>query len=359
MFVTHALHRGDIMSARSTSLAIAAAAAIAGALFAPAPAAAQSAADFHVAHTYTLGGEGGWDYVIYDPGTERLYIGRQDRIMVVDPANGKLLGQVPDIHGAHGIAIDKATGHGFATSGRDSSIVMFDLKTFAVLNRTHAADDADAIIFDPASKRVLSFNGDAESSTVVDPVTGKTVGNIPLAGKPEYGVADGHGHVFANIESTAEVVEIDPVAMRVTRRWSIAPCSSPTGLAMDVRHERLFSGCRSKVMAISDARAGKLITTLPIGAGVDAAGFDPGLDDAFSSNGDGTVTVIHEDTPNTFHVAQTVTTANGARTMSVDAKDHRLYLVTADFGPMPAAAPGTRRRPPMIPGTFKLLVVER
>ena len=327
-------------------------------LAAPALAGAQGGEHYHVVATHTLGGDGGWDYVIMEPNGRRLFIGRQDRVMVVDPRTGRLLGEVPGIDGAHGVAIVEKAGHGFATSGRDSSIVMFDLKTLKVLGRTHAAEDADAIIYDPASDRVFSFNGDAGSSTVLDPHTGKAVGSIDLGGKPEYGVADGKGRVFANIEDRGELVEIDPRAMKVVRRWSLAPCASPTGLAIDVRHEVLFTGCRSGVMAISDAKAGRLITTLPIGQGVDAVQFDAARADAFASNGDGTITVIHEDAPGRFHVVENVPTARGARTMALDPREHRLFTVTSDFGPMPQGQQG-RRRPPMVPGTFRLLVVER
>ena len=327
---------------------------------APLRAQAQRTEHYRVVATHTLGGDGGWDYVILEPGGKRLFIGRQDRVMVVDPENGKVLGEVPGIHGAHGIAIAERAGHGFATSGRDSSIVMFDLKTLQPLGRTHADEDADAIIYDPSSNRVFSFNGDGNSSTVVDVATGKAITNIPLGGKPEYGVADGKGRVFANIVDKGEIVEIDPRAMTVVRRWSLAPCRNPTGLSIDARHEILFSGCRSGVMAISDAKSGKLLTTLPIGAGVDATRFDPGTGDAFASNGDGTITVIHEDAPDRFHVVENVRTARGARTMELDPRTHRLYTVTADFGPVPQGAPaGPRRRPPLVPGSFRLLVLER
>jgi DNA-binding beta-propeller fold protein YncE len=218
--------------------------------------------------------------------------------MVVDEASGKLLGEIPGLSAAHGTALDDGTGHGFATSGRDSSVVMFDLKTLTVLGRTTAADDADAITYDPVSKLVFTFNGDANSSSVIDPETGKRVGTIGLGGKPEYGVPDGRGKLYA---------------------------------------------------------------TLPIGAGVDASAFDPGTQDAFASNGDGTLTVVHEDAPDRFRVVQTVTTMPGARTMALDPRSHRLYLVSAQFGPTPteSTAANPRRRPPVVPGSFTLLVLEK
>ncbi|HET7564510.1 MAG TPA: YncE family protein [Gemmatimonadaceae bacterium] len=328
----------------------------------PAADAGAGRAAYHVVNTYTLGGEGGWDYLALDTVGHRLFIARGDRAMVVNPDNGKVLGEVSGIDGAHGVAFDYASGHGFATSGRDSSVVMFDLKTLAVLGRAKAAEDADGILFDPATKRVFSFNGDAQSSSVIDGATGRNVGTVDLGAKPEFGVSDGHGKVYVNLESTGEIAEIDAAAMRVTRKWSIAPCQSPTGLAIDVAHDRLFSGCRNHVMAISDAKAGKLVTTMPIGAGVDACRFDAATSDAFSSNGgDGTITVIHEDSPNHYTVVQTVPTMQSARTMELNPSTHALYTVGAKFGPMPAqpAAGQRRRRPPMVPGSFTLLVLQR
>lgn len=316
-------------------------------------------ARYHVEHTFTLGGDGGWDYLALDTTSHRLFIARQNRVMVVDPATGKVLHEIPGLNGAHGVAFAREAGHGFATSGRDSSVVMFDLKTLAVLRRTHAAADADAILYDPATKHIFTFNGDAQSASVIDAASGKNIGTIDLGAKPEFGVSDGQGRLYVNLESTAEVAEIDAAAMKVTRRWSIEPCESPTGLAIDVAHQRLFSGCRNSIMAISDAATGKLLTTMPIGAGVDACRFDAATGNAYSSNGGaGTITVVHENTPNHYSVRQTVATMTSARTMEIDPATHQLFTVGAQFGPAPAAAPGARRqRPPMIPGTFTLLVL--
>jgi len=320
------------------------------------PAGAQS---YHVAHSYSLGGSGGWDYVSLDTAGHRLFIARQDRVMVVDPASGKLLTEIPGLNGAHGIAFAYQSGHGFATSGRDSSVVMFDLKTLAVAGRTTAALDADAILYDPATQRVFTFNGDANSSTVLDAASGKRIGTIDLGTGPEFAVSAGDGKLYVNLEEKGTVAEIDAAAMKVTRRWSLAPCQTPTGLAIDRAHHRLFSGCRSGVMAISDASAGKLITTLPIGQAVDACRFDPATQLAFASNGDGTLTVVHEDAPDQFRVVANVTTRRGARTMELDEATHRVFTVTADFGPTPAATPEhPRPRPPIVPGTFALLVLE-
>jgi DNA-binding beta-propeller fold protein YncE len=317
------------------------------------------AGPYHISQTYAVGGDGSWDYVVPDPAHHRVFIGRQNRVMVVDENDGKLLGEVTGINGAHGTAIAEKSGHGFATSGNDSSVVMFDLATFKVLGRAHAAEDADAVIYDAASDRVFTFNGDAHSSTVIDPASGKTITNIELGGKPEYGASAGDGKVYANLTDNGEVVEIDAKNLKVTRRWSTAPCKNPVSMAIDVAHHRLFSGCRSGVMAVSDYAAGKVVATVPIGTGVDGAGFDSGTGDAFASNADGTLTVIHQDTPDTYHVVQTVQTMTGSRNMGLDPTTHRIFLAGAKFGAAPENAGGRRGRAPMVPGSFVVLVVER
>jgi outer membrane protein assembly factor BamB len=308
---------------------------------------AQSSSSYRVTHTYTLGGDGRWDYIVPDPPNHRLFIARQDRVMVVDEDSGKLLGEVTGIQGAHGTALAEATGHGFATSGNDQAVLMFDLRTFKVLGRIPAAEDADAIIYDSASNRVFTFNGDAHSSTVIDPQAGKLITNIPLGGKPEYGAAAGDGKVYANLTDTNEVVEIDAKAATVTRRWSTAPCRQPVSMAIDTIQHRLFSGCRSGVMAVSDYQAGKVVATVPIGAGVDGAGFDAASGDAFASNADG---------PNQYHVTQNLQTPPGSRNMGLDPTNHRVFMVSAKFGPAPAGGGG---RAPVLPESFTLMVIER
>jgi len=317
------------------------------------------AQNYSVTHTYTLGGDGGWDYLALDTAGHRLFIARQDRVMVVDPATGKLLGEIPGLNRAHGVAFAYGAGHGFATSGADSTVTMFDLKTLGVLKRTRAAIDDDGILFDPATGHIFTMNGDAASASVLDGTTGELVGTVALGGKPEFGVSAGDGKLYVNLEDQSAVVEVDAAAAKVVRKWSILPCESPSGLAIDRVHHRLFSGCRSGVMGISDAVSGRLITTVPIGRGVDACRFDEETGLAFASNGDGTITVIHEDSPDHYTVVATVTTKPGARTMELDPVTHRLFTVTADFGPMPPGQPGQRRRPPVLPGTFALLELDR
>jgi DNA-binding beta-propeller fold protein YncE len=317
---------------------------------------AQSASSYRVTHTYTLGGDGSWDYIVPDPPNHRLFIARQNRVMVVDEDSGTLLGEVTGIQGAHGTALAPATGHGFATSGTDQSVVMFDLKTFKALGRIPAAEDADAIIFDGASNRVFTLNGDAHSSTVIDPREGTLITNIALGGKPEYGASAGDGKVYANLTDISEVVEIDAKAGSVARRWSTAPCKQPVSMAIDTAHHRLFSGCRSGVMAISDYQAGKVVATVPIGTGVDGAGFDAASGNAFATNADGTLTVIHQDSPDQYRVIENVQTPQGSRNMGLDPTNHRVFVVSAKFGPAPA---GGRGRGPVLPGSFALMVIER
>jgi DNA-binding beta-propeller fold protein YncE len=231
---------------------------------------------------------------------------------------------------------------------------MFDAKTFRSLGRIPAAEDADAILYDPPSDRVFTLNGDAHSSTVIDS-KGTLITNIALGGKPEYGVSAGDGKVYANLTDIGEVVEIDAKTAKVARRWSTAPCKQPVSMAIDTAHHRLFSGCRRGVMAISDYQAGRVVTTVPIGTGVDGAGFDPGSGNAFASNADGTLTVIHQDSPDQYSVVQTVETPQGSRNMGLDPTNHRLYLASGKFGPVP---PGGRRGP-VLAGSFAVLVIEK
>ncbi len=320
------------------------------------PLLAQQPPTYKITHTYALGGDGGWDYIVPDPPNHRLFIGRQNRVMVVDENTGTLVGEVAGIQGAHGTAIASATGHGFATSGNDQSVVMFDLKTLKVLGRIPAAEDADAIIFDRASNRVFTFNGDAHSSTVIDPRGGTLVTNIPLGGKPEYGVSGGDGKVYANLTDTGEVVEIEANTATVGRRWPTAPCKNPVAMAIDTVHHRLFSGCRSGVLAVSDYQAGRIVATAPIGAGVDGTAYDAQSGDVFASNADGTLTVIHQDGPDQYHVVQNLETPPFARNMGLDPITHRLFVVSAKFGSAPA---GGRGRGAMLAGSFSLMVIER
>ena len=317
---------------------------------------AQPSTTYRITERYRLGGDGSWDYVVTDPPRHRVFIARQSRVMVVDSNSGTLVGEVGGINGAHGTAIAASSGHGFATSGNDQSVVMFDLTTFKPLARIPAAEDADAIVYDAPSNRVFTLNGDAHSSTVIDAAEGRLITNIALGGKPEYGASAGDGKVYANLTDVAEVVEIDAKATTVSRRWSTAPCKNPVAMALDVAHHRLFSGCRSGVLAVSDYAAGSIVATVPIGAGVDGCAFDPTYGDVFASNADGTLTVIHQDSPDRYHVVENIETPPFSRNLGLDQTTHRLFVASATFGQAPA---GGRGRGPMVAGSFTLLQIER
>jgi DNA-binding beta-propeller fold protein YncE len=318
--------------------------------------AAQSAPAYRITQTYALAGDGAWDYVVPDPPSHRLFIARETRVMVVDENSGRLLGEVTGINGAHGTAIAAASGHGFATSGNDQSVVVFDLATYKAISRIPSEQDTDAIVYDQPSNRVFTLNGDAHSSTAIDAKAGTPVTTIRLGGKPEYGASAGDGKLYANLTDTNEVVEIDTRAANVSRRWPTAPCTAPVSMAIDTTHHRLFSGCRGGSMAVSDYQAGKIVTTVPIGTGVDGAGFDPASGNAFASNADGTLTIIHQDDPDHYRVIQTLQTPTGSRNMGLDPTTHKLYLAAAKFG---SAAAGGRGRAPMVPDSFSVIVVER
>jgi DNA-binding beta-propeller fold protein YncE len=312
---------------------------------------------YHLIKKVKLGGEGFWDYLSIDSAARRLYISRGTHVMVVDADTYEVVGDIPNTPGVHGIAIAPEFGRGFISDGRANQVTIFDLKALKETGTAKTGEGPDGIIYDPASKRAFAFNGEGNSSTAVDAETGNVAGTIDLGGGPEFAAADGQGRVYNNLEDKSTLLQIDSKNLKVLNRWPLAPCQSPSGLAMDTEHRRLFVGCRNNMMAVVDADSGKVITTVPIGQGVDANRFDPGMQLAFSSNGDGTLTVVHEDSPDKYTVVDNVQTQRGARTMEVDPKTHNVFLVTAEFGPMPTdAKPGERRRPPVIPGSFTLLV---
>lgn len=315
---------------------------------------------YHLTKKTVLGGEGGWDYLTVDSKARRVYISRGTHVMVVDADTAALVGDIPGTNGVHGIAVVADLNKGFTSNGRDNAVTVFDLKTLKVLATVPVGKNPDAIMYDPSSKRVFTFNGASHDTTAIDAKTNTIAGTIALGGKPEFAVADEKGHVFVNIEDKNEIVQFDPNKLTVENHWSIAPGEEPTGLAIDRKHRRLFSVCGNKLMAVVNADDGKVITTLPIGAGTDAAGFDPETGFAFSSNGEGTLTVVHEDSADKFTVIETVPTQVRARTMTLDLKTHRVFVVTAEFGPAPAAtAQQPRPRAPMVPGTFTLLTLSR
>src|SRR6266481_1977373 len=310
---------------------------------------------------FVIGGDGGWDYLTYDPAGKRLFISRGTRVQVVDPEKGTVVAEIPNTPGVHGIALAQDLGKGFTSNGRENTITVFDLKTLKETARIKldGGENPDAILYDAASKRVFAFNGRSKNATVIDAASGNAVGNIALDGKPEFAAEDGKGLVFVNIEDKNEVQVIDARKATVLHSWPMAGCDEPSGLAMDQKHRRLFAGCGNKVMAVVNADDGKVITTIPIGQGVDANGFDPGTELAFSSNGDGTLTVVHEDSADKFTLLRNAETQRTARTMALDTKTHDVFLVAAEFEEQPPAEGQTRPRRTMKPGTFTLLVMEK
>jgi YVTN family beta-propeller protein len=323
------------------------------------PSASAGGPGYHVTKTYKLGGEGGWDYLTFDGPTRRLYLSRSTRVMVVDADSGKQIGEIPDTPGVHGIALAPELGRGFTSNGREGTVSIFDIKTLKVLNKVKVGENPDAILYDPASRRVFTFNGTSHDSTAIDAEKGTVVGTIKLPGKPEFAVSDGQGELFVNIEDKSLLDALDPTKLAVKASWPLAPCQEPTGLSLDGKNRRLFCGC-DKLMAIVNADSGKVVTTLPICDGVDGTAYDQGAKLAFASCHDGNLTVIREESPDKFSVAETVPTQPGARTLTLDPATHTIYTVTAKFGERPApTADNPHPRPPIAPDSFVVLVVGR
>jgi len=311
---------------------------------------------YHLVKSVKLGGAGGWDYLTVDPATHRLFISRGTHVIVVDPEQGKVIGDIPDTQGVHGIALVPEFQRGYTTNGRIATSTIFDMSSLKVLGEAKTDKDPDAVIYDPFSKRVFSFNGDAGSATAIDGKSDKVDGTVTLGGGPEFAASDGKGHVFANLEDKSVLVRFDSKTLKVENTWPLTPCESPSGLAIDAEHEILIVGCHNKLMEFVDGNTGKILGSVPIGQGVDANRFDPGTAYAFASCGDGTITIAHEDSPGKFSLVETIQTKRGARTMEVDPSNHHVYTVTADFGPAPAAtAEQPHPRPAILPDTFVLL----
>jgi DNA-binding beta-propeller fold protein YncE len=322
-------------------------------------ASAAPAADsgYHLVNTYSIGGDGGWDYLTVDSSSRRLFISRATHVIVMDADSGKLLGDIPDTPGVHGIALAPELGRGFISNGREGTVTIFDLKTLATITKVKAGENPDAILYDPATKRVFAFNGRSHDATAIDAAKGTVLGTIKLEGKPEFAASDGKGEIFVNIEDKSQIDAIDPARLAVKASWPLAPCEEPSGLAIDRKKRRLFAGCSNKMMAVVDADSGKVIATPAIGEGVDANAFDPKTRLAFASCGEGVLTVVHEDAPTKFSVVQSVSTQPGARTMALDEKTHYVYLVTAKFGPPPApTAYNPQPRRSILPNSFVVLV---
>lgn len=319
---------------------------------------AASAPGYHVIDTWKLGGEGGWDYLKVDSDAHRLYISRATRVLVLDTESGKPVGEISDTPGVHGVALVPEIGKGFTSNGREDMVSVFDLQSLKTLNKIKVGNRPDAIWYDPASKRVFTFNAGSKDATAIDAAKGAVVGTVPLGGKPEFAASDGKGTVYVNIEDKSELVGFDANQVKETHRWPLAGCDEPSGLAMDQKNRRLFVGCDNKVMAVVDADSGKVLAKLPIGGGVDATAFDAETGLAFASCGEGLLTVVREESADKFSIAETVNTQKGARTMAVDDKTHKVYTVTAQFGPPPApTAAQPHPRPSILPDSFVVLVL--
>src|SRR5579863_9946685 len=313
---------------------------------------------YKIVNKIKIGGGGRWDYSYVDSANHRLYVSHGTQTEVIDTTTDKLVGTIPGTNGVHGIAIAADLGRGFTSDGGDNDVTVFDLKTLKVLSKVKTGQNPDAIIYEPVTHRVFTFNGRSSDSTVIDAKTGDVItASIPVGGKPEFAQVDGKGHVFANIEDKNEIVVIDAKDSLVSKRYSIAPCDSPSGLVIDPKG-RLYSVCENKLMIVSDPMAGKVLATLPIGGGTDGVAFDDGY--AFSANGaDGTITMVGETSPGKFEVVATIPTTRGARTIAADQKAHKLYLPAAEFGPPAEGKDGKKGRPQAIPDSFQIVVVGR
>jgi len=279
-----------------------------------------------------VSGQGGWDYLTVDEAGRRLYVSHGTQVEVLDVDSGAIVGKVENTPGVHGIAVAHELGRGFASNGQSSTVTIFDLKTLKEIAQVPVGKKPDAIIYDPATSRVFAFNGDSSSATAIQAADGKVAGTVDLGGGPEFAVADNSGYVYNNIEDASVVLKISSRSLKVEQRWPTGPCASPSSIAMDRTNRRLFIGCRSKVMAVMNADTGNVITTLPIGDHVDATAFDPDSRLIFNSNGEGTITVIHEDSPDKYSIVQTVKTLPKAKTMALDPKTHKLFLSAAEAG---------------------------
>jgi hypothetical protein len=315
---------------------------------------------YHIARRIRVGGNGFWDYLVYDAPRHRLFLSHGTQVDVVDEESGAVVGHIPDTPGVHGIALAPDLGRGFTSNGQDNSVTVFDLATLAGIARIRVPGrNPDAIVYDTVTRRVFTFDGGSDDATAIDAAADSVIGRLDLGGKPEYAVSDGEGGVLVNIEDKSEVVGFDARSLTIRSRWPLPGCKEPSALALDREHGRLFSGCRNGRLMVLDAGTGRPVAWAPIGDGVDGGGYDPGTGLAFASAGDGSLTVVREDAPDRVHVVTRVGTQRGARTMALDSVTHRVFVVTASFGPAPAPTHDRPHpRPAIVPGSFTLLVIE-
>lgn len=314
---------------------------------------------YKVINKIKIGGGVRWDYAFLDSANHRLYISHGTQTEVLDTATDKLVGAIPDTKGVHGIAVANDLGKGFTSDGGDNDVTVFDLKTLKVLSKVKTGQNPDAIIYEPVSHRVFTFNGRSSDSTAIDARTGDVItASIPVGGKPEFAQVDGKGHIYVNIENKNEIIEVDAKNALVAKRYSIAPCDSPSGLAFDPKKGLLYSVCENKLMVVSDPASGKVLATPAIGGGTDGVAFDDGY--AFSANGaDATITMVGETSPGKFEPVATIPTQRGARTIAADQKAHKLYLPAAEYGPPGESKDGKKARPQPLPDSFQIVVVGR
>jgi DNA-binding beta-propeller fold protein YncE len=317
-------------------------------------AATLGAPGYHLLKTVPVGGDGGWDYLTVDDAGRRVYVSHATEVVVIDADSYVVKGKIAGLKGVHGIAVAPDLGRGFISDGKANSVVIFDLKTLKPIGKADTGKNPDAVIYDASSGRVIAFNRTGKSATVIDAKDGNVAGTIELGGAPEFAAADGKGSVYVNLDNNNEVLKIDVGKLTVLERWPVAPGESPASMVMDTKNRRLFIGCHNKLLVVMNADNGKVVDKQAIGARVDASAFDPETALVFCSNGDGTVTVIHQDSADKYAVVETVKTQSGSRTMALDAKTHRFFLPAAQYGP----AAG-KQRPVMVPGSFSVQVYGR
>lgn len=315
---------------------------------------ALAAGGYHVSARYNIPGDGGYDYLTIDAAARRLYVSHGSLVEVLNADTGSVVGQIKNTKGVHGIAIARELGRGFTSNGQSDTSTVFDLKTLAILGEVKTGKKPDFILYEPVTKRVFTFNGDSADATVIDAAKAEVIGRVDLGGGPEAAIDDGKGNIYVNLEEKGEVVQFDARTLAVKNTWPLAPCGTPTGMDIDRKNGRLFVGCRSKVMAVLDTHNGKVIATLPIGTGVDAVAFDESSGNIFNSNGDGTLTVIHQDTPDKYTVVENAATERYAKTMTLDSKTHHIFLSVAKRAEAPA---GQKKAGGIVPGSFAILVV--
>jgi YVTN family beta-propeller protein len=311
--------------------------------------------DFKILKTFHIQSGGGWDYIAIGPGNNRLYVSHSTQVNILNQTTGDSVGVIENTTGVHGIAFDKTQNRGYTSNGRLNNVTVFDLTTNAVITQIPTGANPDAIMYEPFTKKIITCNGRSKNLSIIDPITNKLIDSVDVGGKPETAVSNGTGKLYVNIEDKNEIVLVDLITFKVEAHWPLAPAEEPTGLAFDKTTNRLFAGCGNKMLAIIDATNGKVIETLPIGDRCDGAGFDAVTKNIFTSNGDGTLSVYHENAADKYELVANVTTKRGARTIAVDEQTHLIYLPTADYEPADPNVPNAR--PKMIPGTFQVLVV--